>query len=140
MSKILSALSLLLFAGFGALAQTDTISEPVFFSVEQMPEFPGGDEALFKFMQKNVSYPAEARKKNIQGVVPITFIIDKNGYVTHIKVIRSIHPLLDSAAVAAIQKMPQWKPGYQKGKAVDVLFNIPVRFTLAGLKAGREKQ
>lgn len=102
----------------------------VFVVVENMPEFPGGTKALMKYIGENVKYPAEAKKKEIEGRVFIGFVIDKEGNVTKTKVLREVNPLLDAEALRVINSMPKWKPGTQKGKKVCVSYTIPINFAL----------
>jgi len=98
--------------------------------VEQMPEFPGGEEALRNFMAANVKYPAIAQEKGIEGKVFIKFVVTKTGKVTNAKVVRSIDPLLNTEAIRVVELLPTWKPGMQNGKNVDVEYTIPVNFKL----------
>lgn len=101
-----------------------------FIVVEDMPQFPGGDIALFKFIAQNVEYPEIARENGIQGKVFLSFIINKKGFVEQVKVTRNVDPLLDKEAMRVIQLLPKWKPGKQRGKAVNVAFNVPINFQL----------
>ncbi len=107
--------------------QSDT---PIFTVVEEMPTFPGGTKALIEYIRQNVKYSEEARKTGKQGTVFVTFVIEKNGNVTNVKVLRGVDKSLDEVAVKAIENMPAWKPGMQQGEPVRVQFNVPVRFTL----------
>lgn len=107
-------------------------SDGIFISPEQMPEFPGGFQALKKHISKNLKYPAAARRLCIEGVVYVQFVVDRSGYVTNPIVLRGIHKLVDNAALEAIAVMPRWKPGRMDGKAVDVRMVYPVRFSLDG--------
>jgi len=102
----------------------------IFVSVEQMPEFPGGSMALLKYIQDNLIYPEEAEKRGISGIVAITFIVEKDGSVSNVKVIRSADKLLNAEAIRVVKSLPKWKPGIQRGKPVRVTYNIPVRFRL----------
>ncbi len=102
----------------------------VFTVVEQMPKFPGGDEARASFMASNVVYPDEARKKGIQGTVYLSFIVQADGSVTDMKILRGVNELLDKAALEAASGMPNWEPGKMRGKPVAVQFNMPVKFAL----------
>jgi len=104
--------------------------EEVFMVVEEMPEFPGGEAAMFKFIADNLEYPAEARENNIQGRVTVQFVIDEKGNITDAKVLSSPSSLLSAAALDVVNSMPQWKPGKQKGKEVSVRYLIPIRFVL----------
>ncbi|MGV8962098.1 MAG: TonB family protein [Candidatus Saccharimonadaceae bacterium] len=103
----------------------------VFVVVEKQPEFPGGIEALMKFLGDNVKYPVDAQKKGTQGRVITNFVINKDGSISNIKIVRSVDPLLDAEASRVIAMMPNWKPGTQKGKAVNVRFTLPVIFRLS---------
>ncbi len=101
-----------------------------FMVVENMPEFPGGDLGLMKYIQKNVRYPAIAKEYNITGKVYVSFIVDKQGKVTNVKVVRGVDKNLDAEAVRVVKSLPKYKPGKQRGKAVRVMFTIPINFTL----------
>jgi len=111
------------------------IDDEVFLVVEVMPEFPGGNEALLKYLSDNIIYPQEALKANIQGTVYVSFIIEKNGEVSNIKVIHGIGGGCDEEAVRVVKGMPNWIPGTQRGKPVRVQFNLPIRFVLHDLPA-----
>ncbi len=102
----------------------------VFMVVEEMPEFPGGEAALRKYIAEHVNFPADAEKAKIQGKVFVNFVINSAGKVEKAKVIRGIHPSLDEEAVRVVNALPDWKPGKQKGEAVDVSYTLPVTFTL----------
>lgn len=109
--------------------------------VEEMPQFPGGAAALMQYLSKNIRYPEEAYKNNIQGRVIVNFIVETDGSITEAKVWRSIHPLLDAEALRVINAMPKWNPGMQGGKPVRVKYTVPVTFKLQGndVKASDEK-
>ena len=109
--------------------------------VEEMPQFPGGAAALMQYLSKNIRYPEEAHKNNIQGRVIVNFIVETDGSITEAKVTRSIHPLLDAEALRVINAMPKWNPGMQGGKPVRVKYTVPVTFKLQGndVKASEEK-
>ena len=104
--------------------------EEFFMVVENMPEFPGGDLGLMKYIQKNVKYPAIAKEYNITGKVYVSFIVDKKGSVTNVKVVRGVDKNLDAEAVRVVKSLPKYKPGKQRGKPVRVMFTIPINFTL----------
>lgn len=105
--------------------------EVVFVVVESMPEFPGGQQALFKYLGDNVKYPVIAQENGIQGRVICQFVVNKDGSIVDIEVIRSGgDPSLDKEAVRVIKSMPKWKPGKQRGKPVRVKFTLPVNFKL----------
>ncbi|PWK71425.1 outer membrane transport energization protein TonB [Mucilaginibacter oryzae] len=107
------------------------ISEPVFTAVEQAPEFPGGIEAFSKFLAANLRYPKAARENNIQGRVIITFVVEKDGSLTDMKVVRGIGAGCDEEAVRVLKLSPAWKCGTQNGRPVKVQYSVPISFTLA---------
>lgn len=98
--------------------------------VEEMPQFPGGYLALREYLQKNVIYPETAREKGIQGRVILTFVVECDGTLTNIKVVRSVDPALDKEAIRVIQNMPKWIPGKQSGEIVPYKYSFPVDFKL----------
>ena len=102
----------------------------IFRIVEKMPEFPGGTKALLHYLATNIKYPAEARKANIQGRVFIQFIVEKDGSISHVRVLKGIGHGCDKESVAVVKNMPRWIPGYQKGKPVRVEYNLPIKFSL----------
>lgn len=105
--------------------------EVIFVVVETMPEFPGGQQALFKYLGDNVKYPVIAQENGIQGRVICQFVVNKDGSIVDIEVVRSGgDPSLDKEAVRVIKSMPKWKPGKQRGKPVRVKFTLPVNFKL----------
>ena len=95
-----------------------------------MPVFPGGIQALVTYLKDNVKYPQEMAEKKIQGRVVVSFIIDKEGNVTDVKVAYSVSKQFDEEAMRVIRAMPKWVPGKQNGKNVNVRYNIPVSFKL----------
>ena len=103
-----------------------------FVLVEQMPKFPGGENAMFKYISDNIVYPKSAQKSGIAGTVYIFFIIDKKGNVTSTEVRRGVKggEELNTEALRVIKEMPQWEPGYQNGKPVSVQLTVPIKFTL----------
>lgn len=107
----------------------------VFDVVEEMPQFPGGPSKLFEFLAKNVNYPTEAEKANIQGRVIATFVVEKDGSISNVKVVKSVDPLLDAEAVRVINAMPNWIPGKQNSKEVRVKYTVPISFHLQGKDA-----
>ena len=106
---------------------TDT---PIFVVVEDMPQFPGGNEARIKFLMDNIRYPQTAKDNGVQGTVYSTFQIGADGRISDVRILRGLGNGLDEEAVRVIKLMPKWKPGMQSGKAVRVQFNMPIRFTL----------
>jgi protein TonB len=105
--------------------------EVVFVVVESMPEFPGGQQALFKYLSENVKYPVIAQENGIQGRVICQFVVNKDGSIVDVEVVRSGgDPSLDKEAIRVIKTMPKWKPGKQRGKPVRVKYTVPVNFKL----------
>ena len=105
--------------------------EPEIFTiVEEMPSFPGGDQALLEYMAKNTKYPPLARENGLQGIVVVTFVVDERGRIKDAQVLRGIGGGCDEEAMRVVQSMPPWKPGKQRGMSVRVQYNLPFRFTL----------
>jgi len=105
-------------------------NKETFTVVEVMPEYPGGEEALIKFLDKNLQYPKEARNKGIQGKVWAGFIVDKDGTLINIEILRGIGGGCDEEVLRVLKLMPKWKPGTQSGVAVAVKYRYPINFTL----------
>ena len=115
------------------IAQSKSIPDSVVFEVvEVMPEFPGGQQALMQYLAKNIKYPVTAHENGKQGRVIVSFVVKKDGNISDIKVARSVDPYLDKEAERVIAAMPNWKPGKQRGQAVNVRFTVPVTFRLSG--------
>ncbi len=110
---------------------------PVFSAVEQVPEFSGGLPAFGNFLVKNIKYPAEARKNGIQGKVFIAFIVEKDGSLSNIRVVRGVDNALDQEALRVLEISPKWTPGFQNGKPVRVMYSVPISFTLQGDKPNK---
>ncbi len=106
--------------------------EEVFTSVEQMPQFPGGDEALMKFLSSHINYPPMAAENNIQGKVILQFVVGKDGRVGEVKIARSVDKDLDKEAMRVVKSLPKFIPGRQNGQAVPVWYTLPVSFKLQG--------
>lgn len=102
----------------------------IFQVVETMPSFPGGDADLFKFLSTSVKYPVIAQENGIQGRVICQFVVNKDGSIVDIEVVRSVDPSLDKEAIRVIKSMPKWSPGKQRGKPVRVKYTLPVNFKL----------
>ena len=115
-----------------AVGTFEPVQGDVFDVVEEMPQYPGGPQALFKFLGENVHYPEEAEKAGIQGRVIATFIVEKDGSISQPTVVKSVDPLLDAEAIRVISAMPNWKPGKQNGKVVRVKYTVPLSFNLDG--------
>ena len=108
------------------------VKEEVFRSVEQMPQFPGGEAALMKYLQSHINYPPMAAENNVQGRVVVQFVVDKTGKVGEVKVVRSVDKDLDKEAVRVCKSLPKFTPGRQNGQAVSVGYTLPVTFKLQG--------
>ena len=102
----------------------------VFQVVEKMPSFPGGDAALFKYLSDNVKYPVIAQENGVQGRVICQFVVNRDGTIVDVEVVRSVDPSLDKEAIRVIKSMPKWSPGQQRGKPVRVKYTLPVNFRL----------
>lgn len=111
--------------------QEEEEDEQVIFQVvENDPEFPGGLEAMYKFLAQNIKYPQLARENNITGKVYVTFVVEKDGSVSNARVLRDIGGGCGAEAIRVVKSMPKWTPGKQRGKAVRVQYNLPVNFNL----------
>ena len=126
-------------AGGEVLKAKEVIAQPeppkeeetkVFDVVEVMPSFPGGQGALFEWLSKNIKYPVVAEENGVQGRVIVTFVVERNGSITDVQVVKSVDPSLDKEAVRVVKAMPHWIPGKQNGSAVRVKFTVPVTFRL----------
>ena len=113
------------------VVEEEETEEEIFMVVETMPEFPGGQAELFKYLSENVKYPVIAQENGIQGRVICQFVVNKDGSIVDVEVVRSGGDAsLDKEAVRVIKSMPKWKPGKQRGKAVRVKYTVPVNFKL----------
>ena len=104
--------------------------EQIFVIVENMPEFPGGDLALRKYIAENVKYPEIAKENGLSGKVFVQFVINQRGEVENVKIARGIDPALDKEAIRVVQSLPKFKPGSQRGKPVKVNYTVPINFQL----------
>jgi protein TonB len=102
----------------------------IFTVVEQMPEFPGGQGELFKYLSRNLRYPESASSRGIEGVVYLSFVVGPDGAISDITVQKGIDRDCDAEAIRVVKKMPPWKPGKQSGRAVSVRYSLPIRFKL----------
>jgi len=108
----------------------DTSNQEVLQIVEQMPEFPGGQNALMAWLQKNLEYPEEAREQGLEGRVFVQFTVYSTGVCGNFTILRSPSPLLSNAALKTIKKMPKWTPGMQNGKSVNTMMRLPILYKL----------
>ena len=117
--------------GEGTGAPVEVAGPPAeFLVVEEMPEFPGGQAAMLKFIGKHLRYPSSAQAKGISGIVYVTFVISPGGEVTKVEVMKGIDTACDQEAARVISKMPTWKPGRQSGRNVPVRYSLPIRFSM----------
>lgn len=105
-------------------------NQQVFDVVEQMPEYPGGMPALIDYLTQNVKYPSDAEKQKIEGIVIATFVVEKDGSISNVEVVKPVFPSLDSEAIRVITGIANWTPGKQKGETVRVKFTLPISFRL----------
>jgi len=110
--------------------EVEVAEEPIFTVVESEPEFPGGMEALYKYLAQNIKYPQLARENGITGKVYVTFVVEKDGSIANPRILRDIGGGCGAEAIRVVKAMPKWSPGKQRGKAVRVQFNLPVNFNL----------
>ena len=108
------------------------VKEEIFKSVEQMPQFPGGDAALMKYLSSHINYPPMAAENNVQGKFILQFVVEKDGRVGEVKVARSVDKDLDKEAIRVVKSLPKFTPGRQNGQAVRVWYTLPVTFKLQG--------
>ena len=127
--KVALMMLVLFFSFTTSTAQTKK-NDMVFDVVEVMPQYPGGQIAMLKYLMENIKYPEQAMKEGIQGRVTVRFIVEKDGSISDVRPILSVHPLLNKEAVRVVESMPKWTPGKQNGKPVRVRFNVPVMIKL----------
>lgn len=108
--------------------------EQIFTVYEEMPQFPGGDDSLYSYINKNLQFPEQAYINKVEGKVYVQFVVGVDGKVTEPKVLRGIGYGCDKEAIRLLKNMPIWKPGMQNGKPVRVRFNLPVKFSLSDYK------
>ena len=112
------------------VVEEEVVEQEIFQIVEEMPAFPGGEAKLMEYVGKNIKYPQIARETGIQGRVFIGFVVEPDGSVSNVKLLRGIGGGCDEEAMRVVKSMPKWKPGKQRGKAVRVSYQIPVYFKL----------
>jgi len=110
--------------------EVEEVEEEIFTVVENDPEFPGGMEALYKYLGTSIKYPALAKENNITGKVYVTFVVEKDGSIANPRILRDIGGGCGQEAIRVVKAMPKWTPGKQRGKAVRVQYNLPVSFVL----------
>jgi protein TonB len=110
--------------------EEEVVEEEIFKVVEKMPSYPGGEAEMFKYLQANLKYPPIAKESGIQGKVYIRFLVEKDGSIARVEVLRGVHPSCDEEAMRVVKNMPKWQPGEQRGKPVRVWYTLPVHFKL----------
>ena len=132
--KKLIILSLMALFGLTTVSAQKTVvaqkNQKVFDVVEQMPEYPGGIQALFEYLSQNVKYPADAEKQKVEGRVIATFVVETDGTINNVEVVKPVFPSLDAEAIRVLSGMPKWTPGKQSGKEVRVKYTVPINFNL----------
>lgn len=127
--KVALTMLALLFSFMTSTAQTKK-NNMAYDVVEVMPQYPGGQIAMMKYIMENIKYPKQAMKEGIQGRVTVSFIVEKDGRVSNVRLLRSVQSALDKEAIRVVKSMPKWTPGKHNGKPVRVRFNLPVMFKL----------
>jgi protein TonB len=112
------------------IEEEEIVEAEIFKVVEEMPEFPGGAAKMMEFIQKNIKYPMMARESDIQGRVFVNFVVEPDGTITNVTVMRGIGGGCDEEALRVVQSMPNWKPGKQRGSAIRCSFTVPIIFKL----------
>lgn len=132
--KKLIIMSLMAMFGFTTVSAQKTVvaekNQQVFDIVEQMPEYPGGLPALLDYLNQNVKYPEDAEKQKIEGRVLAIFVVETDGSISNVEVVKPVFPSLDAEAVRVLAAMPKWTPGKQSGKLVRVKYTVPINFQL----------
>lgn len=108
----------------------EEVADEIFDVVEDQPEFPGGEAALYKYIGENIDYPSQARRMGIEGRVYVQFVVDADGSITQVQAVRGIGAGCDEEAVRVVKSMPKWNPGRQRGRAVRVKMIVPINFKL----------
>lgn len=104
--------------------------DPIFLVVEEMPQFPGGEEALKNYIRSNIVYPKSEIDKETQGLVVVSFVVEKDGSISNIKILKSLSKNCDEESIRLVSAMPKWIPGKQRGQVVRVTINYPIRFSM----------
>jgi protein TonB len=110
--------------------EPEPVVEQIFDVVEENPEFPGGEGAMFKFLNENIKYPEMAKENGIQGKVFVQFVVWKDGTIRDVKIVKGVHKTLDGEAQRIVKYFPKWSPGKQRGKPVSVKFTLPIKFRI----------
>ncbi len=133
MKKLILMLLMAVCCLMTANAQKTVVSQTnqkVFDTVDQMPEYPGGMQAMIEFLQANMKYPEDAAKQKVEGRVMVQFVVETDGSISDVHVAKQVFPSLDAEAIRVVQAMPKWTPGKEKGKVVRVKYNLPIVFRM----------
>lgn len=133
MKKLILMLLMAVCCLMTANAQKTVVSQTnqkVFDTVDQMPEYPGGMQAMIEFLQANMKYPEDAAKQKVEGRVMVQFVVETDGSISDVHVAKQVFPSLDAEAIRVVQAMPRWTPGKDKGKVVRVKYNLPIVFRM----------
>ena len=114
----------------GNVKESEISTDQVFDGVEEMPQFPGGSSALFEYLAKNIKYPVVAEEHGVQGSVVVSIVVERDGSITDVKVVKSVDPSLDKEALRVVKSMPNWIPGKLNGNLVRVKYTVPITFRL----------
>jgi len=128
--KILLCLPFFFLLAFTGFAQSEPEDTAIYTLVEEMPEFQGGEKEMYPFLAENTIYPKEMKQKTVEGVVFVSFVVEKDGSINLVKVLRSPHESLSNEAIRVVSSMPSWIPGKQGGDVVRVRYILPIRFAL----------
>ena len=133
MKKLILMLLMAVCCLMTANAQKTVVSQTnqkVFDTVDQMPEYPGGMQAMIEFLQANMKYPEDAAKQKVEGRVMVQFVVETDGSISDVHVAKQVFPSCDAEAIRVVQAMPRWTPGKEKGKVVRVKYNRPIVFRM----------
>ena len=133
MKKLLLMSLMAVFCFSTVSAQKTVVSkknQKVYDVVEQMPEYPGGIAAMYEYLMQNMKYPEDAKKQKVEGRVIASFVVETDGTISDVKVVRKVFPSLDAEAIRVLEAMPKWIPGKQSGKPVRVKYAVPMNFKL----------
>ena len=133
MKKLILMLLMAVCCLMTANAQKTVVSQTnqkVFDTVDQMPEYPGGMQAMIEFLQANMKYPEDAAKQKVEGRVMVQFVVETDGSISDVHVAKQVFPSLDAEAIRVVQAMTKWTPGKEKGKVVRVKYNLPIVFRM----------
>jgi protein TonB len=133
MKKLLIMSMMVMFGLTTVNAQKTVVAQKnqqIFDVVEQMPEYPGGMPALFDYLTQNVKYPSDAEKQKIEGIVIATFVVETDGSISNVEIVKPVFPSLDSEAIRVIKGMANWTPGKQNGEVVRVKYTLPISYRL----------